>query len=250
MDVTTTNPAKQSDFEIFMRGKNVTAALRESVIRISLRDNVAGEADELEIELDDTDQRFRGAWYPSKGDILRCKLGRVALPLVDFGEFEIDQITFSGPPSVVSIRALSAGVQKAIRTREGKAFEDVSLANIIGHIAKKNKLKVVGKIRSIHIDRVTQYGETDVGFLTRLSTQYGYVFKIKGGQIVFTEQAAIHGAKTSYTLGLADIASYRVVDQIRDVQRSYSLRGYDIHAKSTMQLDDDNDDDAATPGAQ
>lgn len=241
---------RPSDFELFMRGKNVTQALRESVLRISVRDNVAGEADELDIELDDADQRWRGAWYPSKGDILRCKLGRTEFPLLDFGEFEIDQITFNGPPSAVGIRALSAGVQKAVRTREGKAFEKTSLAKIIAHIAKKNHLKVVGKIRAIEIDRVTQFGETDVAFLTRLASLYGYVFKIKGGQIVFTELASIHAAKPLYTLGLADIASYRVVDQIRDVQHRYSLRGHNIHDKSSTQLDEDNDDNLDTPGAK
>lgn len=247
MDV---NDYQQCAFEITLRGKDVTKALHDSLLRLHVRDNIAGEADECEVEFEDVDGRWRNAWYPAKGDILRCKLGRTDLPLVDFGDFEIDQITFCGPPSTVLIRALSAGVQKAVRTREGKAFEKTTLAKIVAHIAKKNRLTVVGKIQAVEIDRVTQFGETDTAFLTRLGVMYGYVFKIKGQQLVFTQLSALNNALPALTVTLDDIARYRFVDKITEVQKRFSLRTQNVHKKRVHLEEGDNTEADATPGAR
>lgn len=50
---------------------------------------------------------------------------------------------------------------------------------------QKHQLKLVGSIESIKIDRVTQYAETDVGFLRRLTSEYGYAVKVVSDQLVF-----------------------------------------------------------------
>jgi phage protein D len=235
------------DVDIWMRGKNVTAVLSDYLTKVDYTDNVDGEADSIEIELENVDKRWQNDWYPNKGDALRCAFGQRSLPLLMVGGFEIDQPRFSGPPSVVTIRALSAGVRKPVRTKEGKAFENKSLAQIVAHIAKKNKLKVVGKIPAVHIDRVTQIMERDVAFLQRLASQYGFAFKITGDKLVFTDRVEMRKQSAVMTFTEADFSHWDIVDQIKDVQKSMSLRTYDVNGKKVHRSHTDNvpaDDEA------
>lgn len=88
--------------------------------------------------------------------------------LLSCGTFSIDEIEVSSPASVVSIRGVGASVNSALRTKTSRGFENTTLAAVAGRIARKHRLKLVGSIESIRIDRVTQYAETDVGFLRRL----------------------------------------------------------------------------------
>lgn len=238
------------DFALTLRGKNVTQALRPMVSRLQYLDNVVGEADTLDIELEDVDGRFRGPWYPNKGDLIVPQFGRTDLPLLTPGEFEIDQISFSGPPSTCTIRALSAGVQKAVRTQQGRAFENKTLAEIVGFIAQKQHLKVVGKVANVMIDRVTQFKETDLAFLTRLGGQYGYTFKINGKNLVFMSQATLAAGKAVATITMNDVAFYRFTDQIKDVPRKVTQRAYDDDARSSIEEDAENVTTNKTAGAK
>jgi phage protein D len=57
----------------------------------------------------------------------------------------------------------------------------------------KHQLKLVGSIESIKIDRVTQYAETDVSFLRRLASEYGYAVKVVSDQLNFSHLATLRG---------------------------------------------------------
>jgi phage protein D len=196
---------------------DITLDVTPYVLSVTYTDHLSGESDELAVELEDADGRWIGPWYPGKGDTLRLSLGYEAGPLLPCGAFEIDEIEFSRPPSTVSIRALATGVKRALRTRKPRAFENTTLDKIVQSIAKRNRLTVVGKIRAIHIDRVTQYQERDVAFLTRLSSEYGYAFKVVGDKLVFTELSALREEGAVTTIKAGDLSSLRLTDKIKDI---------------------------------
>ncbi|WP_438452191.1 hypothetical protein, partial [Listeria monocytogenes] len=78
-------------------------------------------------------------------------------------------------------------------------------------------LTLTGKIRDIRIDRVTQYQERDVEFLTRLAREYGYAFKIVGNKLVFTELADLRDGGTVATFKATDLIAIRLRDKIKDI---------------------------------
>ncbi|WP_406850629.1 hypothetical protein WH390_02055 [Candidatus Arsenophonus nilaparvatae] len=116
------------------------------MLGIRFTDQLSGQSDELTVELEDSAGRWRGAWYPGKGDTLSLALGRVGTPLRPCGTFSIDEIELSGPPDTVSLRGLSASVTTALRTRSYRAFEQTSLAAIARRIAQKHHLTLEGQI--------------------------------------------------------------------------------------------------------
>lgn len=214
--------------------KNITSDITPYVRSVTYTDYLSGQSDELEVELEDADGRWVRHWYPSKGDTLSLKIGYEAAPLLPCGAFEIDEIEFAQPPATVSIRGLATGIKKSVRTRAGRAYENTTLAAIAQRIAKRNQLTLTGKIRDIRIDRVTQYQERDVEFLTRLAREYGYAFKIVGSTLVFTELADLRDGGTVATLKATDLITIRLRDKIKDIYQEAKVKYHDPKTKKLV----------------
>lgn len=221
-------------FVLSYEQKNITSDITPYVRSVTYTDYLSGQSDELEVELEDADGRWVRHWYPGKGDTLSLKIGYEAAPLLPCGAFEIDEIEFAQPPATVSIRGLATGVKKSVRTRVGRAYENTTLAAIAQRIAKRNKLTLTGKIRDIRIDRVTQYQERDVEFLTRLAREYGYAFKIVGSKLVFTELASLRDGDAVLTLTATDLISIRLRDKIKDVYQEAKVKYHDPKTKKLV----------------
>lgn len=221
-------------FVIRYEQKDITNDLTPYVRAVTYTDYLSGQSDTLEVELEDVDGRWVDTWYPGKGDTLSADIGYDNAPLLPCGSFEIDEIEFSFPPSVVLIKALSTGVKKSVRTHQGRAYENTTLAAIAQRLAKRNKLTLIGKIREIRIDRVTQYMETDVAFLTRLAREFGYAFKIAGSKLVFSELAELRGTDAAVTLTLQDLTQLNLRDKIKDVVQEVKQK---YHNPKTKKLE-------------
>ena len=221
-------------FVLSYEQKNITSDITPYVRSVTYTDYLSGQSDELEVELEDADGRWVRHWYPGKGDTLSLKIGYEAAPLLPCGAFEIDEIEFAQPPATVSIRGLATGIKKSVRTRVGRAYENTTLAAIAQRIAKRNKLTLTGKIRDIRIDRVTQYQERDVEFLTRLAREYGYAFKIVGSKLVFTELADLRDGKAVATLRATDLISIRLRDKIKDVYQQAKVKYHNPKTKKLV----------------
>ncbi|EIL8914902.1 phage late control D family protein [Salmonella enterica] len=216
-------------FTLWYLKKNITSDITPYVTRITYSDNIKNESDTIEVELDDTDGRWLDAWYPGKGDTLTLKVGYQGEKLLSCGTFSIDEIEVSSPASVVSIRGVATSVNSALRTKSSRGFEGTTLAAIAGRIAKKHQLKLVGSIEAIKIDRVTQYAETDVAFLRRLASEYGYAVKIVSDQLIFSHLATLRSQEPVRQLKPQDVARYSLRDTINRVYKSARVK----HQKSS-----------------
>ncbi|MGE8577523.1 MAG: phage late control D family protein [Burkholderia contaminans] len=238
MDAVIDTPTSVADvpepvFTLVYEQKNITNDIAPYVVSVSYTDFLSGQSDEIEVVLEDTDGRWLDAWYPGKGDALTLKIGYTGAPLLACGRFEIDEIGFDEPPSTVTIRGLGTGVKASVRSRKAKAYEHTTLATIAARIAKRNHLTLTGRIRDIRIDRVTQYQEQDVAFLTRLAREYGYAFKISGSKLIFSELADLRGSDSVLQFKRADLKSIRLRDKIKDV---YAQAKVGYHNPKTKKL--------------
>lgn len=111
----TLNPVPVPAFELSYNGRAITQDIAPYVISATYTDHLTGEADSLDIELEDTDGRWLDRWYPEKGASLAYRFGYDAAPLISAGSFDIDELELAGPPSTVRIKGLATGVQNAVR---------------------------------------------------------------------------------------------------------------------------------------
>lgn len=195
-------------FSVLYDNKNITSDISKYLLSITYNDKTEGESDEIEIELEDVDALWQNSWYPEKGASLRVTIGELKC-----GVFEIDEIEVKGPPSTVNIRGAAVGIKNSLRTPKSDAHENKTLKQIAQAVAQKNKLNVSGDIPDITIGRVTQNKETDLGFLKRISRDYGIIFSVRGSDMVFTSTSSLQNRAISLTLDIIELSTYSLKDK-------------------------------------
>lgn len=198
-------------FIVTYNGKNITSDITRYLIDLSVSDVLSGESDEVSIQLEDSEGRWRGPWYPMKKDKITVSLGYDD-ELYDFGTFEVDEIEHSGPPDKIDLRAIAAGISKQMRTRKSQAHEGKTLKGIAQAVAESNGLELMGEIRDISIRRVTQNRETDLSFLKRMADMYGYVFTVRDNKLIFSSIYEVDASEVVNEIDREDLISYSIKD--------------------------------------
>src|SRR5277367_3183157 len=125
------------------QGLNITADVSQMVLAIRYVDRLDGASGELEVELEDSTKQWQGPWYPALGDVVSLQIGYSGETLLDWGEFQIDELELDGPPDVMRLRCLAAYIVPAMRTANTVAYENVGLLEIAAQIATKYSLALV-----------------------------------------------------------------------------------------------------------
>lgn len=192
-------------FKIEYNQKDITKDVSNQVLNIEYTDYEHGQSDEITITFDDTQKLWQSSWIPSKGDSLRVFIGYEGEKLLNCGAFEIDEIEFATPPDILTVKALATGITKALRQNNSVAYENKTLKQIASEIAQKHSLALVGEIEDVRVERITQNQERDLTFLKKLAEQYGYIFKIAEGNLVFYKTEKLTGADAAKILYRTDL---------------------------------------------
>lgn len=212
-------------FIVTYNGKNITDDITRYLVDLSVTDVLSGESDEVSIQLEDSEGRWRGPWYPTKKDKITVSLGYDD-ELFEFGTFEVDEIEHSGPPDKVDLRAIAAGISKQMRTNKSVAHEGKTLKGIAQAVAESNGLELMGEIRDISIRRVTQNRETDLAFLKRTADMYGYVFTVRDSKVVFSSIYEIDSSDVVNEIDREDLISYSIKDGSAGTKTKSTVTSY------------------------
>ena len=171
-------------------GKDISADLQQYLKSVSYTDNMSGEADDLQLTLEDKAGLWQSAWMPKKGATLDVSIRHInagAEQVVRFGLFEIDEITSSGMPSEVQIKAISVPDNNNLRGVERtRSWEKAELKRIANDIAGGAGLELYYDVKDYNpvIDRAEQSEQSDLSFLYQLCADHGLALKICNNQLV------------------------------------------------------------------
>lgn len=216
-------------------GTDVTAEIAAFVTSLTVTDRKEGESDEVTVELEDRDGRWRNGWMPSKGDVLDVVIGFQGGAMIDAGRFEVDEIEHSGPPDRLHVRGLAASVTEALRTKRHRAFEGQTLPQIAAAVAAGHGMEVIGNPATEPLQRVTQADETDLQFLSKLAAEHGYVFSVRGKAMVFLLDEELLAADPAMTLSRTehDPVRWRFRRTARTVYQACEVTYQDPATKKT-----------------
>jgi hypothetical protein len=188
------------DYLVTVDGKDITDRLkgrapgsgarpRTRLVGLRLSEKRGGDADELELSIDDSDG---AAPFPREGSTIAVQLGWAAgsdvqVGLVDKGRFIVDAVEHSGPPDLIVVRARSADLTSSIRTRREESWRGTTLGAIVKAVAARNKLKaqVAPALAGIAVPALAQSRESDMALLRRLGREHDATATVKAGALIF-----------------------------------------------------------------
>lgn len=209
--------AVKTGYRVLYNQKDITENVVDKyLISLTYSDRTEGESDELSLTLENVDKLWEHNWYPRKGDALQAWIDDMFC-----GVFEIDDIELNLQPATFTIRALATSfLNKSIRTKRSAAHEDKTLFQIVNSYAQKNGFKLLDNIRkNIVIKRETQNNETDLSFLKKLSDKYGYVFSVRGDQLIFYDIFALEDSAPVLDLAPGNFKSGSFRDKVSELYK-------------------------------
>lgn len=220
----TLSKVRTPTFTLSYAGVDITASIVSFCESITYRDNKEGESDDVDIALDNSSFVWMDSWLPAKGDLLTLTLGYVGEPLLGPIEFELDTRRFQGVPDMVHLKGLATPISKPLRQKNTKAFENTNLKEIAQKIADSHGMELVGKIKDIPIQRITQKDQTDLDFLKAEAAKYGLIFKIEGTKkLVFYQETELEAADAILILDRTNLSSYEIEDGTTETFKSASV---------------------------
>lgn len=171
-------------FMLTLGSHDITANLSRRLVSLTMTDNRGFEADQLDIELDDSDGLVA---MPARGAVLSLFFGWQGTALMGKGQFTVDEIEHRGAPDTLTIRARSADFRGSLNSRREASYHDTTLGAVVKQIAQRNKLvaSLARDFAEITIPHIDQSQESDIKFLTRLAERNGAEVSVKAGKLLF-----------------------------------------------------------------
>ena len=224
------NLSRRTELIINISNTDISADINKYFINAVYTEHSEDKADDLRLELDDRDSHWISWLTGMKGAIISCVIvqrnwnGDGGVSRLDCGQFEIDSISFNGPPSRVSIKATSLPHGSTVRTEiKTKAWENIKLSAIAGEIASLNGLEFMFESDfDLVYDRREQIQTSDVVFLQDLCYSAGISLKVTDNKIVMFDAGKYEAMPPVYVISSenSDIKSWRFATSLKDA--SYS----------------------------
>lgn len=175
-------------YRIEKDGIDITGNFNDRATSITVRLDSGGDSDTCRIVVDDRD---RALARPQTGASLTVSLGYVELGVAMMGIFEINDVTYEGPPRQVTITGTSVGFRSAVKGPAIKEFDGKTLGEIVGEIARTAGVPAV--VDPELAARKVPYKNmisSPLHLLQDLERQYGAIAKFEFGRLVFGKRDA------------------------------------------------------------
>ena len=217
--------------------EDVTEDIMPDLLSFEYTDNETDEADEISISLKDDTGKWASSWQPEGGEIVKASITEGTVDTkgrtLNCGTFFVDTLGVSGAPQVVTIKAVSTPLNKPIRRKQvTRAWEGVTLAEILNEIASKAGMAGMYIADGISYDRIDQSKESDLSFLARLSKENGLSMKVTHEKIVIFDQQKFESKSPVATF---ERGSDRVLSWIFEQQAAETYKSVKVTYKDPKQ---------------
>ncbi len=219
--------ARKSKLLLLYNNKNISEEIDKYLLNFTYADHANGKADDLQIVLEDRAGLWRSDWFPEKGARLSSGLvvvnwngnqGEEALPL---GFFEIDELEPTGPPDIVTLKAISVPISSSLWGEDKtRAWEKTKLSAIANDIAGTAGLGVFyDTAEDPPYDRIEQTEQPDLPFLQKLCEDAGLSLKVTGDKLVIFDDSKYEQLEPVKTIirGKSNVLSYSGRSQTRNI---------------------------------
>lgn len=226
---------------ILYEGVNVTKELTQDLISLNYIDNLDC-ADELEINIKDIERKWLNQWHPRKGDKIEVTI--VGENWDTYGDtknypcgvFQVDGITYSGPPSIISIKAISMDIKANYKDeKRNKSWENVTLKDILSEITSRASKTMIYEVeKTIKYNRVEQTLESDLELLNRLCEHEGLSLKSAVDRIIVFNREKFEKDEIIESIVLTPNLNFSIDSDDVDTYDTCVIEYYDSSLKETL----------------
>jgi uncharacterized protein len=194
-------------FRLEADGRDVTDSIRDRLLSLRIDDEAETRSDRLSLTLDDR-PRLDGAVadLPTPDTMLSVWLGYRESGAVDMGRYRVDEITYSGPPATLEVKATAAALGQDIRAARSRSWHRQKLGELARAIAADHGLeaRVEATLDAIPLPHLDQTTEGDIAFLGRVAGRYDAVARPLGSVLAVVRRgvAATASGRTLPTVTL------------------------------------------------
>lgn len=197
--------ARRAGVEITYNGAAVTAQLMGQYGEFTYTDPASGEADSVDIALNDRDRQWITAWLPTKGDTLTAAIETQNWDKegerrsLQCGFFILDDYNFTGWPMTGTLSGVSVPADTSFRdTERTRNWENITIQEIGKEIAKRAGIELVWDVdgEPITVKSVEQSKKADCDFYAELCAAYGLATKVYARKIVVYDREAYKAKDT------------------------------------------------------
>lgn len=235
--------AAEPYFSLVYQNVDISSELDPMTTSITYTDHLHGEADEIDVSVQDKDGKWKGPWKPEPGDTMTLTIFDGLGGVLRCGTFEMDEPDAAGDRGgdTMTIRGLAAPISKPLRTEKTRAFEKQNLKQIVQKVAGEAGLSIEGDIENLTFERITQRKERDLEFLTRLAEDTGHYFNVRGNRAIFTSIKSIDGRAAAMTISHQQLGTvltgYRLKMQTSDTYSSAKVTALDPEKKEKIEAE-------------
>ena len=204
---------RKTEIKLIYEGADISRDIAPYLLSFDYDDKAGGEADDLQLALEDTEGNWRDPWYPEKGDRIEASIvthnwsGPDESQSLFCGSFEIDEVEIAEPPMTVSVKAVSAPRSTSLRDQaKTKGWEDYTLSRIAQEIAGNGGLSLEYLTsKDPQYDRTDQIAVPDLKYLLGLCTDAALALKVTDEKIVVYDEEEYEGKPPVTTLKRGDM---------------------------------------------
>lgn len=190
---------RRAEVDLVWNGAAVTSKMVGTKTEVTYTDPASGEADGLDIAIQDRGRQWTTAWLPAAGDTLTASIKVTDWEregdnrILPCGFFILDNFDFSGWPVTGTISGVSVPADGSFRaTERTKTWENVTVQEIGKEIAKRAGIALVWDVEGAAppVASIEQSEQTDCDFFADLCDAYGLAMKVYAQKIVVYDREA------------------------------------------------------------
>lgn len=203
---------RKTEIMLIYEGIDISRDIAPFLLSFEYTDKSSGESDDLQIQMEDCDGKWRDPWFPNKNDrieatiVTRNWMRPNDSKSLYCGSFKIDEVEISEPPMTVSVKAVSVPRTSSLRNEvKTRAWEDYTLSRIAQDIADGGGLALEFlSAFNPKYDRTDQVQTPDLQYLLGLCVDAGLALKVSDGRMVIYDEKEYEGNPAVTTIRRGD----------------------------------------------
>lgn len=205
-------------------------------LSLSYTDNLSGQSDDISLTLEDREQVWQSDWMPELEARLGIEIHTLNWNSLTEGErqyrvgtYQIDEIECAGMPSTIQIKAVSVEADSTLRAdKRNRTWNKVQIKQVASDICADNGISLFWDAEeSSELDHVEQTDESDLEFLSKLTTNAGLSLKSEPDRLVIFDDAALESGSAQVTIQAPPksmVSGYNLKAKTRDTYLKAHVR--------------------------